>query len=109
LVVVVYDGGPELEELYDERTLAALERAAGEPAAEPWRPDARRPRFAPAWLTGTALALQQVFDPTPDEEPVVELRPDVVDRGDRWVTFVYVPGAPHASRLVIRPWLATPA
>jgi hypothetical protein len=95
----------ELEELYDERTLAALHRGAGEPAAEVRRPPARRGGFG-AMLTGMALGLREVLDPEPPGDAVVELRPDVDDAGERWVSYVHVPGAPTASRVVVRPWLA---
>lgn len=60
-------------------------------------------------LTGMALGLREVLDPEPPSDAVVELRPDADDAGARWVTFVHVPGAPGASRLVIRPWLAPSA
>jgi hypothetical protein len=98
----------ELEELYDERTLAAVDRGAGEPTPDPWRPAARR-RGVGALLTGMALGLCEVLDAELPGDAVVELRPDVDDAAERWVAFVLVPGAPAASRLVVRPWLAPDA
>ncbi len=83
----------ELEELYDEQTIAALERGAGEPPARII--ETRRPRMAGALLHAGALALRDVFDPGPETDPVVEFRPDEGDPAQEWVTFVYVPGAPH--------------
>jgi hypothetical protein len=101
---------PDLEELYDEHTLAALDRAGRGAGHEPWRTASRRPRLAGALLSATALALQDVFDPAPDGDAVVELRPDAIDPDHhQWVTFVFVPGSPRASRLIIRPWLAQSA
>lgn len=107
--VAAFDRVPELEEIYDEQTVAALDRASGQPDIEPWRPEARRLRFGGALLTGSALALQEVFDPTPERDAVVEFRPDTPDPESEWVTFVYVHRAPHLSRLIVRPWLARSA
>jgi hypothetical protein len=100
---------PALEELYDERTLAALDRAGSAGGGEPWRVPARRPRLAGVLLSATALGMQDVLEPAPDSDAVVEFRPDVSDAAQQWVTFVFVPGAPRASRLIIRPWLARTA
>jgi hypothetical protein len=102
---------PEFSELYDERTLAAIERGAPSPdlrVDSDSEPQAARRRLglAGSLLTGMALALQDVYDPAPDEDAEVEFRPESGDPGDDWVTFVYVPGAPSASRLIVRPWLA---
>lgn len=94
----------ELEELYDEQTIAALDRGAGQPSARVI--ETRRPRVAGALLHASALALRDVFGAVPETDPVVEFRPDERDPAQEWVTFVYVPGAPRASRLIIRPWLA---
>ncbi len=93
----------ELEELYDDRTIAALDRAVGEPP--PARViEARRPRLAGALLQASSLAMRDVFEAAPDKDAVVEFRPDEGDPSEQWVTFVYVPGAPWASRLIVRPW-----
>lgn len=99
------DGVPELEELYDHRTLAALESGTGEPNRREWRPRGARPGFG-ALMTGAALGLQEILDPRSDRDAVVEFRPGDGEPEGRWVTFLYVPGAPHASRIVVRPWLA---
>lgn len=95
---------PPFEELYDERTLAALDARTGEPA-RPWQPVARR-GGAGGVLLGAVLGLREVLDPEPDDEPVIELRPDDSGADECWVTFVFVPGAPRASRILVRPWLA---
>jgi hypothetical protein len=60
-------------------------------------------------LTGTALALREIYDPAPLEDDVVEERRHSSDPFEPWVSFVHVPGAPRASRIVVRPWLAPPA
>jgi hypothetical protein len=49
----------ELEELYDDRTIAALDRAVGEPP--PTRViEARRPRMAGALLQASSLAARRL-------------------------------------------------
>jgi hypothetical protein len=96
---------PELEDLYDERTLRALDAGGAEPASLPWSPRSARPRIG-ALVTGTVLGLGDVLDPRRERDAVVEFRPDEGDPDDRWVTFVHVPGAPRASRILVRPWLA---
>lgn len=95
---------PELEELYDARTLAALDAGRGEPPPARWQPTSTRARWG-SLLVGTVLGLQEVLDPRPEREEV-ELRPDDSAAAERWVTFVHVPGAPRASRILVRPWLA---
>jgi hypothetical protein len=100
---------PDLDDLYDERTLAALDRAGCSGDREPWRAPSRRPRLAGALLSATALAMQDILGPVPDGDAVVEFWPDGIDPDRQWVTFVFVPGAPEASRLTIRPWLARSA
>jgi len=94
----------ELEDLYDEQTLAAFDAHTGEPAPS-WQPKARRGGLG-AVLAGMALGLREVFDPEPAGETVVELRPDTGGTDERWVTYVHVPGAPTMSRVIVRPWLA---
>jgi cobyrinic acid a,c-diamide synthase len=94
-----------LEELYDDRTLAALDRAAVQP--HPRAIETRRPRLAGALLQASSLAMRDVFEARSDKDAVVEFRPDEGNPPEQWVTFVYVPGgAPWASRLIVRPWLA---
>jgi hypothetical protein len=101
------DPAPELEELYDERTLAAIDGRTDRIEGEPWQPTARRRSLGSAVLTGMALALREIYDPPPDGDDVVEIRPDSGEPPDeRWVTFLFVPGAPEASRLIVRPWLS---
>jgi hypothetical protein len=102
------DEPPELDELYDEQTLAALDRGAVRSGGH-WRPPSARPGLAGVMLAGSALALRDLLETEPDTDAVVEFRPEDGDPAPRWVTFVYVPGAPRASRIVVRPWLAPPS
>jgi hypothetical protein len=95
----------ELEDLYDEPTLAALDRASGEPPPDRVL-ETRRPRLAGALLQASSLAMRDVFEAAPEKDAIAEFRPDEGDPTQQWVTFVYVAGAPRASRLIIRPWLA---
>lgn len=103
---------PELDELYDEATLAALDRyrpptrAGSEAAPARARGVGSGGRLAGAVLTATAFALRDLLEGEDDDAAVEELRPEAGDPGGRWVTFLHVPGAPQASRIVIRPWLA---
>jgi hypothetical protein len=64
--------GPDLEELYDERTLAAIDGRSGAipTVRETWTPVARRRGLAASMLTGMALALREVYDPPPDDDIV---------------------------------------
>ena len=55
------------------------------------------------------LSKVTMYGPAADKDAVVEFRPDEGDSSEQWVTFVYVPGAPRASRLIVRPWLAVGA
>jgi hypothetical protein len=98
------DQAPSLAEIYDDDTLAALDAWQPRTGAEPSR-RLGRAGLAGVVLTSLALGLRDVLDDD-DDEDIVEYRPDAGDPGERWVTFVHVPGAPGASRLVIRPWLA---
>lgn len=95
--------GPRLEEVYDAETLAALDRWAPGAGAEPLRRGGRV--GAGALLVGLALGLRDAFDDDRGD-PVVEPDPGGGPEEGRWVTFVYVPGAPAASRIIVRPWLA---
>jgi hypothetical protein len=98
------DQAPSLADIYDDETLAALDAWQPRQGAEPPR-RLGRAGLAGLVLSGLALGLREVLEDD-DDDDLVEYRPEAGDPGERWVTFVYVPGAPGASRLVIRPWLA---
>jgi hypothetical protein len=95
---------PSLEDVYDDATLAALDAWAPRRGAEPPK-RLGRAGLAGLVLTSMALGLREALEGD-DEEAIAEFRPEAGDPAERWVTFVHVPGAPAASRLVIRPWLA---
>ncbi|WP_208027380.1 hypothetical protein [Rhabdothermincola sediminis] len=99
--------GPAFEDLYDEATLSALDGWAPGHGREPsTRGRVGRGGLAGVAVAGMVLGARNVLDGLDEDEPVVELRPDGAEPGDRWVTFVYVPGLPARSRIVVRPWLA---
>jgi hypothetical protein len=104
---------PELDADYDESTIARLERGGraqyhvpppGSPSA---RAGWRRSAATGGLLTGLALGLREVFDPPPDEEVILEVDIDAPPGPPAPVRFVMVDGAPAASRIILRPWLAT--
>ena len=97
-------GAPDLEDLYDDETLAALDRGGHRSPPAP-RGRVRRQAAAGALVTGLALGLQEVFDPPADDPVVIEVDLSSGDGGDRPVSVVLVPRAPRASRAVVRPWL----
>jgi hypothetical protein len=105
------DAGSDLDALYDESTMARLDRAANSADPQttsptvPARPGWRRGAVAGGLLTGLALGLREVFDPPPDEEVILEVDIDAPPP-QRPVRFVMVDGAPSASRIILRPWLA---
>jgi len=96
-------GTRRFEDLYDDETLAALDRWTPGTGAEP--PRRRSGVGAGALLVGMALGLRDVLEPY-RADPVVEPDPAAPTDEGRWVSFVYVPGAPAASRIIVRPWLA---
>ena len=99
------DSAERFEDLYDDETLAALDRWAPGAGAEPAR---RRSRVgAGVLLAGLALGLRDALD-ADRGDPVLEPDPAGGSVKARWVSFVYVPGSPAASRIIVRPWL-TPA
>jgi hypothetical protein len=101
---------PELEELYDEATVAALDRwRPGGPNPAGRRPGgsgSSRSGLAGAVFVATALAVREVFVGEREDEAVVEFDRAPDREAGEWVDYLHVPGAPHASRIVVRPWLA---
>jgi hypothetical protein len=102
---------PDIEADYDEPTLARLDRAGRVGHSHPAAPTAGRARWrhgavAGGLLTGLALGLQEVFDPPPEEEIVLEIDVDGPPPPDQAVRFVMISGVPTASRIILRPWLA---
>ncbi|HEX9995038.1 MAG TPA: hypothetical protein VGB14_19090 [Acidimicrobiales bacterium] len=100
---------PDLSEVYDEATLAALD-AWGRPPAEdrrhraaPSRP-VRRGAATGALLSGLVLGVRDVFEDERDEEVVLEEDAPGPDPGQAVVVHL-VPFDPAASVAVVRPWL----
>lgn len=95
-----------MEDLYDDITEAQLDawhapaREVPAEVARGWRAGVG----ATALLTAAALGVQEVLEPK-QRTPVIE----EIDLGgsadDAPVVYVHVPGAPKASRAIVRPWL----
>jgi hypothetical protein len=99
-------GGPaELEDLYDEVTLALLDGGGPKPP----RPAMRGVGGAPAVAVATALGLgmREALSPERPRGEIVEevdLAATEPDGGEP-VRVVFVPHAPRATRAYVRPWL----
>ena len=111
----------DFDAIYDEATAARLDRADGvnrtprpdppsdvDPVASgPVPARWRRRAVTGGLLTGLALGLREVFDPPPDEDEIIqEVDVDAPPRDDQPVRIVLIEGAPRASRIILRPWLA---
>ncbi|GEM_PF-6338348 len=97
----------DLDDLYDERTLGALE---GRTARRPIPPAVvrgwRGSLGAGAIVTATVVGTRDVLEPE-RKDPIVE-EVDVDSLGPPAgapVVYHHVPGLPKASRAVVRPWL----
>jgi hypothetical protein len=101
--------GRDLDACYDAATVARLDRRARtRPSVEAPRPARRgwsRRTATGALVTGLALGLREVLAPTEDEPVIEEIDPNGLLDREQPVWFVYVAGAPSASRIVLRPWL----
>ncbi len=102
------DPAPALEEVYDARTLAALDTGV-EPAWEDDEATVDRPPpgfrgsiASGAVLAGLMLGMREVFDPEATREPVFELAPDPGLQPVDGVTLYFVPGDPEATVAVVR-------
>ena len=125
------EGGPEsgpvetglepesepFEAAYDAATLAALDawapQAWGGPgpglgaAREPARrgPKGWRGLTAGMALNAMVLGVGEALSDDGGHEAIVELRPEAPVDERQPVTFLMVPDAPRASRVIVRPWL----
>ena len=103
-------GPPSLDDLYDPATLGAIEawarrRVAGEEAEPEGLPTARGGRaLGASILAAGLLGLADAIEGRDDRREVVEHAPEH-DAADEPVTFLFVPGDPQASRIIVRPWL----
>jgi hypothetical protein len=96
---------PDLDDLYDERTLRRLARASDPPTPlppSPAAPDRPRPRLATGVLLGALLGLQDVLEGHDRREPVIEVAPDPGAEPVRGVSLFFVPGQPQATVAVVR-------
>jgi hypothetical protein len=103
---------PDLDDLYDERTLRRLARATTPPAASAESAhgaplalapsDRPRPRLATGVLLGALLGLQDVLEGHDRREPVIEVAPDPGAEPVRGVSLFFVPGQPQATVAVVR-------
>lgn len=102
------DPAPALEDVYDARTLAALDArvepkwADDDPAVERPRPGFRGSVASGAVLAGLMLGMREVFDPDATREPVFELAPDPGLQPVDGVTLYFVPGDAKATIAVVR-------
>ena len=104
-MVSVHD---EFEDVYDDTTRRALDRwpRTSEPphreVATGWRAGAG----ATAVMTAVALGVQDVLEPKRHDPIIEEIDLDSIALDDgRPVVYFHVPGAPRASRAIVRPWL----
>ena len=98
----------DFEDVYDDVTRRALDRwpRAHEPplpaVATGWRANVG----AGALVTAVALGVHDVLEPTRRDPVIEEVDLDSFAFGDEVpVTYFHVPGAPKASRAIVRPWL----
>jgi len=119
--------------LYDATQLALIERQRAEPRRAALDGDVDEPRFdddvrltsdddgpsrgltagglvrrygvVGAMGARSMLGLAEVIEPEKAKQTVIEFAPDRLDEDEQLVTFLFVPGDPAASRLIIRPWL----
>ena len=104
-----------MEALYDADTLAARSTPGrhGRPGWSGRGPRAVAVEGRPGWrgltagvaLNAMVLGVGDALGEGPEHEAIVELRRRRRRGRARPVTFVMVPGAPRASRLIVRPWL----
>jgi hypothetical protein len=118
-----YEPDDPLVGMYADDELARIENGgrpalAVIPGGEPAEPDvvdpvppvprypvARRFGITGAMLAGAMMGVAEVFEPERDRSHQIEFAPDGLDEAEQLVTFEMVPGAPRASRLIVRPWL----
>jgi hypothetical protein len=97
----------ELDDLYDDATLAALDRSVRVRRPVPavvaggWRGRLGAGAIATAVLVGAGEAL----DPDRNEPVIEEVDVDGPPDERLPVTVLLVPGLPRATRAVVRPWL----
>lgn len=94
-----------LEDVYDDETVALIERAAGPPRGTGGALPRGRSGVTGLLMAGMMTGVAEVLDPDRLQPEMVEFSPDLPDPETMPVQFVYVHGDPAASRLIVRPWL----
>ncbi len=94
-----------LEDVYDDETVALIERAARPPQGTEGSVPRGRSGVAGLMMAGMMTGVADVLDPDRLQPEMVEFSPDRPDPETMPVQFVYVHGDPQASRLIVRPWL----
>jgi hypothetical protein len=94
-----------LEDVYDDETVALIERAARPPLGTEGSAPRGRSGMTGLLMAGMMTGVAEVLDPDRLQPEMVEFSPDVPDPETMPVQFVYVHGDPKASRLIVRPWL----
>jgi len=107
---LVESGPVDIDELYEPRVVARIDRQIvgnewSRARPERTRPVIRKSRLGGAMLAGAMMGLGEVVEPEKAKTAVIEFAPDRLEENEQPVTFVMVPGNPRASRLIIRPWL----
>jgi hypothetical protein len=95
------------DDIYDDATWDAVDRWHTPPRRIPtevasgWRASLG----ATALMTAVALGVQDVLEPKHSDPVIEEIDLDELWSDDLPVVYHHVPGAPKASRAVVRPWL----
>jgi hypothetical protein len=100
----------DIDELYEPRIVARIDRQIvgnewSRPRPERTRPVIRKSRLGGAMLAGAMIGLGELVEPEKAKTVVIEFAPEHLDPNHQLVTFVMIPDNPRASRLIIRPWL----
>jgi len=96
------------DDFYDDATWDAVDRwhAARRPVPAEVASGWRAGIGATALMTAVALGVQDVLDPKHNDPIIEEIDLDALwSGGELPVVYHHVPGAPRASRAIVRPWL----
>ncbi|MFQ5558230.1 MAG: hypothetical protein ACE5GB_12080 [Acidimicrobiales bacterium] len=97
------DSGWSFEELYDGPTCHAIDAWRPSPGRRPPASGARGGVMAGALVVAGLAGVRDALDE--DEPEIAEVQPVRDVESDEAVTVLFVPGAPHATIAVVRPWL----
>jgi len=98
---------PDLTEIYDEPTLAAVDRwgRTRRPVPAETAGGWRRGVGGAAFLTAAMLGVRDLLQATDDEPVIEEIDLDRFGDPTEPVSVFFVPGAPRATSVLCRPWL----